>query len=130
MTQERRPQQRMMNQGIRDLLAFMARPHMAEVMFWIGQGDGQGGPLRHKEIMAFSGVPRNTLAKRLRELVEAGLMERTEHPDAHPPRVEYAPTPKMYDLALVFRAMATWTNDHDLVDLGAAATWEASEEQE
>jgi DNA-binding HxlR family transcriptional regulator len=46
------------------------------------------GVHRFNEILANTGAPRDSLATRLRELEEAGLITRRQY-NAHPPRHEY-----------------------------------------
>jgi DNA-binding HxlR family transcriptional regulator len=48
------------------------------------------GAVRFNEFkQALEGIPPRTLAQRLVELEEAGVLERKVVPDARPPRVEY-----------------------------------------
>lgn len=70
-------------------------------------------PQRYVEILDATGVPRNTLTNRLRELVDAELFSRTEH-DENPPRVEYEPTQKLFDLVPVFMAMHGWADRYSV----------------
>lgn len=94
-----------------DLLAFLGRPHMLTVIFHAGPN--ADGAIRFNRILESSGVPRNTLVTRLRELVEAGLLERAEY-DEIPPRVEYQPTQKLIDLIPAFKAMHKWGDRYAL----------------
>ncbi len=52
-------------------------------------------------------IPPTTLAQRLVELEDAGLLERSVI-DARPPRVEYRLTPEGRRLKLVVDALETW----------------------
>ena len=52
-------------------------------------------------------VPPNTLAARLVELEEAGILERRVL-DARPPRVEYVLTERGQRLGAVFAALESW----------------------
>ena len=52
-------------------------------------------------------IPPTTLAQRLVELEDAGLLERRVV-DARPPRVEYRPTPRGEHLKLVVDALAAF----------------------
>ncbi|HLY93649.1 MAG TPA: helix-turn-helix domain-containing protein [Gaiellaceae bacterium] len=50
----------------------------------------EAGAVRFNEFkQALETIPPRTLAARLSELEEAGVLERTVVPDARPPRVEY-----------------------------------------
>jgi DNA-binding HxlR family transcriptional regulator len=52
------------------------------------------GAVRFNEFkQALEGIPPRTLAQRLAELEEAGVLERRVVPDTRPPRVEYRLTP-------------------------------------
>ena len=52
------------------------------------------GAVRWNEFkQALEGIPPRTLAQRLAELEEAGVLERRVLPDTRPPRVEYRLTP-------------------------------------
>jgi DNA-binding HxlR family transcriptional regulator len=64
------------------------------------------GALRFNEFKQILGeVPPRTLAQRLSELEEAGLLDRTVV-DARPPRVEYRLTEKGREFGAVVRAMS------------------------
>jgi DNA-binding HxlR family transcriptional regulator len=54
---------------------------------------------------ACSGIPPGTLAARLAELEEAGILERRVLPDARPPRVEYRLTQRGEELRAVLSAL-------------------------
>jgi DNA-binding HxlR family transcriptional regulator len=64
------------------------------------------GALRFNEFKQILGeVPPRTLAQRLSELQEAGLLDRTVI-DARPPRVEYRLTEKGREFGAVVRALS------------------------
>jgi DNA-binding HxlR family transcriptional regulator len=66
------------------------------------------GAVRFNELrQAVGAIPPGTLAQRLVELEEAGLLER-EVIDARPPRVEYRVTPSGLELKRVVDALAAW----------------------
>ncbi|HLB67587.1 MAG TPA: helix-turn-helix domain-containing protein, partial [Thermoplasmata archaeon] len=54
-----------------------------------------------------------TLAQRLRELVQAGLLTRTAYNEI-PPRVDYEVTQKAQRLRPIFDALAAWAAENDL----------------
>lgn len=73
--------------------------------------DAFGGVRRFEQWQERLGVARNVLAARLKSLVAHGVLEK--HPyNAHPPRFEYALTPKGRDLYMVLAAMADWGDRH------------------
>ena len=53
-------------------------------------------------------IPPRTLAQRLAELEEAGLLERRVVEKARPPRVEYTLTPEGRRLRVLVRALERW----------------------
>jgi DNA-binding HxlR family transcriptional regulator len=71
------------------------------------------GSLRFSDLEADLDAAPNTLSTRLRELTDAGLLDR-EAFDEIPPRVEYTPTPKAAALFPVFAHLHHWAIDHDL----------------
>lgn len=97
---------------VRDLIAFLGRPHMHTVIFHATAV--RDGPIRFNPLLEASEVPRNTLVQRLKDLVAAGLLERHEY-DEVPLRVEYEATPKFLDMVPVFVAMHNWGKQYALV---------------
>jgi DNA-binding HxlR family transcriptional regulator len=70
------------------------------------------GKRRFAEFLASSeGIPTNILADRLKRLRTGGIIEARRYSE-HPPRVEYALTPKGEDLRPVMRAMVDWGVRH------------------
>ena len=66
------------------------------------------GAVRFNELrQAVGEIPPTTLAQRLVELEQAGLLERAVV-DARPPRVEYRVTPAGLQLKQVLDALAVW----------------------
>ncbi len=65
------------------------------------------GIRRFDELQADLGISRNTLARRLDQLVADGVLERRAYSDA-PPRHEYVLTAKGRDLWPVLDAMRRW----------------------
>ena len=64
------------------------------------------GAVRFNEFKhALAGIPPRTLAARLAELEEAGILERRVLPDARPPRVEYRLTQRGEELRAVLSAL-------------------------
>jgi DNA-binding HxlR family transcriptional regulator len=67
------------------------------------------GAVRFNEFkQALEGIPPRTLAQRLSELEEAGVLERRVLPDSRPPRVEYQLTAAGRKLGLLVDAMRAY----------------------
>lgn len=62
---------------------------------------------RFGELQEALDIAPNTLSRRLDELVDLGLLERTQY-DEIPPRVEYEPTTMLDDLEPAFREIDSW----------------------
>lgn len=70
-------------------------------------------PRRFVELQEALGMSPNTLAERLKELTEAGLLTRTAYNEI-PPRVDYQATAKARELNAVFGALCAWAEKFDL----------------
>jgi DNA-binding HxlR family transcriptional regulator len=67
------------------------------------------GAVRWNEFkQALEGIPPRTLAQRLSELEDAGVLERRVLPDTRPPRVEYRLTPAGRRLGALVDAMRAY----------------------
>jgi DNA-binding HxlR family transcriptional regulator len=75
------------------------------------------GARRFEEMVQNIGAPRDTLAARLRTLVEHGILERRRYSD-HPPRDEYVLTPAGRDLYPVIISLMQWGDRHRPLDSG------------
>lgn len=74
-------------------------------------------PVRYGTIeSAFGEVSSSTLSTRLAELVDAGLLERTQY-DEIPPRVEYRLTPTGGDLADRLLPLLEWVDAQERLDV-------------
>ena len=69
------------------------------------------GNRRFDEMVRRTGVPRDTLAARLRVLVGAGILERVQY-SAHPARFEYHLTQAGLDLYPVILALMSWGDEY------------------
>ncbi len=69
------------------------------------------GVTRFNDICQNTGAPRASLAARLRELEDAGVIERRRY-SAHPPRDDYLLTEVGGDLAPVLGALHDWGQRH------------------
>jgi DNA-binding HxlR family transcriptional regulator len=69
------------------------------------------GNRRFDEMVRRTGVPRDTLAARLRTLVAAGILERRKY-SGHPDRFEYHLTPAGRELYPVLLTLMAWGDRH------------------
>jgi DNA-binding HxlR family transcriptional regulator len=69
------------------------------------------GVTRFNDIQARTGAPRASLAARLRELEDAGLVERRRY-NSRPPRDEYILTPAGRELEPVLKELRIWGERH------------------
>lgn len=69
------------------------------------------GNRRFDEMVRRTGAPRDTLAARLRSLVDAGILERRPY-SQHPARYEYFLTEAGKDLAPVITTLREWGDRH------------------
>jgi DNA-binding HxlR family transcriptional regulator len=90
-----------MPEGVRRTAGLLERRWLLSVLY-----AAHSGALRFNEFKQILGeVPPRTLAQRLSELEEAGLLDRTVI-DARPPRVEYRLTEKGREFGAVVRALS------------------------
>ncbi len=113
LTDDQRPPGEPSKTPFVDLMLFLGKPGIMDIMFQAGPGTD--GPIRFTELQKRTGIPRNTLVNRLKELTDAGFLERREY-DENPPRVEYEPSQKVIDLIPGFRAFHAWCDAHYLVE--------------
>ena len=69
------------------------------------------GTRRFDEMVQHTGAPRDTLAARLRTLVDEGVLERRPYSE-HPPRSEYVLTAAGRDLYPVILSLLKWGDRH------------------
>jgi DNA-binding HxlR family transcriptional regulator len=69
------------------------------------------GDRRFDEMVKRTGAPRDTLAARLRTLVNAGILERRPYSE-HPARFEYFLTEAGLELHPVITTLRTWGDKH------------------
>lgn len=74
-------------------------------------GDASLGLRRFGQFQESLGIAPNILTRRLKALVEAGLLERRRYSE-HPPRDEYLLTEAGRDFRLVLWALLAWGNKH------------------
>lgn len=73
--------------------------------------DALHGLRRFDEFQASLDIAPNMLARRLKALVDAGLLEKRRY-SARPPRYEYVPTERGRDFRSVLLALQAWGNAH------------------
>jgi len=80
------------------------------------------GNRRFDEMVRCTGAPRDTLAARLRTLVNAGILERRQYSE-HPTRFEYFLTEAGKDLYPVILMLRQWGDKHLAGEEGPPATF-------
>ena len=70
------------------------------------------GPRRFQDLLAsLEGIAPNVLSERLKVLEEHAIVSRRFYSE-HPPRAEYALTPRGRELGIVVGALAVWGSKH------------------
>ncbi len=69
------------------------------------------GNRRFDEMVRRTGAPRDTMAARLKTLVERGILARRQYSE-HPARYEYRLTPAGLDLYPVIISLLRWGDEH------------------
>jgi DNA-binding HxlR family transcriptional regulator len=87
--------------------------------------DAFQGKTRFDQFQKSLGIAPNILSRRLRGLVESGLLEKVRYSD-HPPRDEYVLTAIGRDFRPVLWAMLTWGNKYFMPDGQAVALVDAT----
>lgn len=95
---------------VAELLDLLGRTHTMAVLSEFAFASGS---LRFSDLETALEVPANTLSTRLRELTDAGLLDRTAY-DEVPPRVEYEPTDKARAIFPVFGHLHRWAISYEL----------------
>jgi DNA-binding HxlR family transcriptional regulator len=75
------------------------------------------GARRFEEMVANTGAPRDTLAARLRTLVDEGILDKRRY-NERPPRDEYVLTDAGRDLYPVILALMQWGDTHRPLESG------------
>ena len=90
-----------MPEGVRSAADLLERRWALRVLYAC-----DSGAIRFNDFSsACHGIPPGTLAARLAELEEAGILERRVLPDARPPRVEYRLTERGEELRALLSAL-------------------------
>ena len=103
-------EQARISRTVADLLDLLGKAHTMAVLSAFAFAEGS---LRFGDLETELDIAPNTLSTRLRELTEAGLLDREAY-DEVPPRVEYTPTEKAESLFPVFAHLHHWAIEHDL----------------
>jgi DNA-binding HxlR family transcriptional regulator len=91
------------------LFALLGRAHTKRLLYVLAVE--RDPPVRFSDLQDDLDVPANTLARRLDELERVGFVIRRSY-DEIPPRVEYEPTERLYDLEPAFRELDAWLDEH------------------
>ncbi len=95
---------------VAELLDLLGKAHTMAVLSAFAFAEE---PLRFSDLEAELDIAPNTLSTRLRDLTEAGLLDREAY-DEVPPRVEYTPTEKAESLFPVFAHLHHWAIEYEL----------------
>lgn len=92
------------------IIAILSRKYAIQVICLVGALQ----PARYAEIEAtLETVSSSTLASRLDELTEAGLLHRERYAEI-PPRVEYSITDTGVELCELLDPLLKWANEQDI----------------
>jgi DNA-binding HxlR family transcriptional regulator len=94
-----------------ELLAMLGQPHMLDILYLFHGPVAR--PLRFSELQQRLAISPKTLSQRLKTLVVSGLLTRRAFNEI-PPRVEYEPTAKTYELNELFGGLQRWAGRHSL----------------
>lgn len=103
-------EQERIRQTVAELLDLLGKTHTMAVLSAFAFARE---PLRFSDLETELDIAPNTLSTRLKELTEAGLLDREAY-DEVPPRVEYTPTEKAESLFPVFAHLHHWAIEYDL----------------
>ncbi|HKZ89079.1 MAG TPA: helix-turn-helix domain-containing protein [Thermoplasmata archaeon] len=96
--------------AVTELFRTLGKAHMLNILYIFTT---EPGPHRFVDIQHRLSLSPNTLAERLKDLVNAGLLTRTVYNEI-PPRVDYEATPKAHELSPVFDTLNRWATRNDL----------------
>jgi len=103
-------EQRRIQETVADLLDLLGKTHTMAVLSEFAFAEGS---LRFSDLDAKLDIAPNTLSTRLRDLTDAGLLDRQAY-DEVPPRVEYTPTERAESLFPVFAHLHHWAIEYEL----------------
>lgn len=93
-----------------ELFRLLGEPYVLDILYL---SLSEARPRRFVQLQAELKMSPNTLADRLRSLVNAGLLTRKAFNEI-PPRVEYEATPKAFEFQTIFQSLTEWAGRHDL----------------
>ena len=96
---------------VTELFALLGQPHMHDILYaFVGT---PGRSIRFTELQVRLRLSPKTLSRRLKALVEAGILARRSFNEI-PPRVEYEPTRKLEELTELYDVLSKWAARHTL----------------
>jgi DNA-binding HxlR family transcriptional regulator len=96
---------------VTELFALLGQPHMHDILYAFVGVPGQS--IRFTELQVRLRLSPKTLSRRLKALVEAGILARRSFNEI-PPRVEYEPTQKLTELTELYAVLSKWAVRHSL----------------
>ncbi|QKG93261.1 transcriptional regulator [Halorubrum sp. Atlit-8R] len=103
-------EQERIGRTVAELLDLLGKTHTMAVLSAFAFAEDS---LRFSDLESELDAAPNTLSARLKELTEAGLLDREAY-DEVPPRVEYTPTEKAESLFPAFAHLHHWAIEHEL----------------
>jgi DNA-binding HxlR family transcriptional regulator len=96
---------------VTELFALLGQPHMHDILYaFVGV---PGRSIRFTELQVRLRLSPKTLSRRLKALVEVGILARRSFNEI-PPRVEYEPTQKLAELTELYDVLSKWAERHTL----------------
>ncbi len=95
---------------VTELFRTLGKAHMLDILYIFTT---EPGPHRFVDIQHRLSLSPNTLADRLKDLVNSGLLTRTVYNEI-PPRVDYEASPKTRELGPLFDTLNRWATRNDL----------------
>ncbi|MFZ0890833.1 MAG: helix-turn-helix domain-containing protein [Thermoplasmata archaeon] len=96
---------------VTELFTLLGQPHMHDILYAFVGVPGQS--IRFTELQVRLRLSPKTLSRRLKALVEAGILARRSFNEI-PPRVEYEPTQKLAELTELYDVLSKWAERHSL----------------
>lgn len=101
-----RPPDAAADRAVATLLDLIAKRHTLDLLYVFARDPG---PWRYNHLEEALSIPQNSLTRRLADLVEAGLLDRTAYAEV-PLRVEYTATDRAEALKPVFTRLYEWSH--------------------
>lgn len=102
------PQEAMGHQDVEGIIGLLSKKWVILIVSALGEDT-----MRYNEIQErLGGISPKTLSDRLKDLVEAGLVERHAYAEI-PPRVEYTLTPRGRSLRRALQPLFKWARSHE-----------------